>query len=159
MVELKRLTSENIDDIIALQVAEPQKGFISPNSRSIMDAHLAITNNEMAITFGIYKDNVVIGFVIIIYGAKEDNLMPSVAYHNYYLWHFMIDEKYQHKGYGRQALNLLIEYMRTAPCGEAVSCWASYTVGNKGAKAFFKKCGFQENGESVFGEFVTTRRL
>lgn len=159
MVELKRITSENIDDIIALRVADSQRGFVSPTSRSIMDAHLAITNNEVAINFGIYNDNTIVGFAIITYGVHKDNLMPSIAYKNYYLWHFMIDEKYQHNGYGKQALNLLIEYMRTAPCGEAASCWASYTIGNKGAKAFFEKCGFQENGETVFGEFVTSRRL
>jgi diamine N-acetyltransferase len=159
MVELKRLTSENMDEIIALQVSDTQKGFVSPNSRSIMDAHLAITNNEIAVTFGIYNDNILVGFTILTYGVREDKLMPSVAYRNYYIWHFMIDQQYQRNGYGKQALNLLIEYMRTAPCGEASSCWASYTVGNTGAKAFFEKCGFQENGETVFGEFVSVRRL
>ncbi|MCR4580595.1 MAG: GNAT family N-acetyltransferase [Treponema sp.] len=159
MVELKRMTPENVDDIIALQVAESQKGFVSPNSRSIMDAHVAITNNEMAITFGIYADDILVGFIILTYGAKEDRIMPSVAYRNYYLWHFMIDKKYQRNGYGRQALNKLIEYMRTAPCGEAKACWASYTIANQGAKAFFEKCGFQENGETVFGEIVSMRRL
>ncbi|MBR1639861.1 MAG: GNAT family N-acetyltransferase [Treponema sp.] len=159
MIELKRITSENIDEIIALQVAESQKGFVSPNSRSIMDAHVAITNNEIAITFGIYNDNEVVGFIILTYGVREDRLMPSVSYHNYYIWHFMIDEKYQKNGYGRQAMNLLVDYMRTAPCGEATACWASYTIGNKGARKFFEKCGFHENGESVFGERVTVRPL
>ena len=159
MVELKRITSENMDDIIAIQVAESQRGLVSPTSRSIMDAHLAITNNEIAITFGIYADDLLVGFTILTYGVKEDNLMPVVAYHNYYIWHFIIDEQYQGNGYGQQALNQLIEYMRTSPCGEAKSCWASYTIGNTGAKKFFEKCGFSENGETVFGEIVTTRRL
>ena len=159
MVELKKLTSENLDDILALQVAENQKGFISPNSRSIMDAHLAITNNEIAITFGIYSNNKVIGFIILTYGAHEDKVMPSVAYRNYYIWHFMIDEKYQGQGLGREALNCLIDYMRTAPCGEGKFCWASYPLGNKSAKAFFEKCGFAENGETVFGEIVTVKKL
>lgn len=159
MVELRRITSENFDAIVALQVAESQKGFVSPNSRSIMDAHLAITNNEIAITFGIYANDVLVGCTILTYGVKEDTVMPSVAYRNYYIWQFMIDEAYQRKGYGKQALYLLIDYMRTSPCGEAKSCWASYTRGNKGAKDFFEECGFQENGETVFGEIVATRHL
>ena len=159
MVELRRLTSENMDEIIALQVAENQRGFVSPNSRSIMDAHVAITNNEIAITFGIYDDKIVVGFLILTYGVNKDPLMPSIAHRNYYIWHFMIDEKYQRQGYGRQAINQLFEYMRTDPCGEGKLCWTSYTVGNKGAKTFYEKCGFQENGETVFGEIVTVRRL
>lgn len=45
--------------------------------------------------FGIYKENVMVGYVMVIYDYYEDM---------YNIWHMMIDEKYQNNGYGTKAL-------------------------------------------------------
>lgn len=44
----------------------------------------------------------------------------------YYIWRFMIDKKYQKRGYGKEALKLAINFIRTFPCGKAEYCVLSY---------------------------------
>ena len=44
---------------------------------------------------------------------------PKIADSNYNLWRFMIDKRYQKKGYGREAMKLALEFIKTLPCGEA----------------------------------------
>ena len=44
---------------------------------------------------------------------------PAVAKDNYNLWRLMIDEKYQNKGYGKEAVKLALEFIKSFPCGKA----------------------------------------
>ena len=44
---------------------------------------------------------------------------PNVATGNYNLWRLMIDKNYQHKGYGRQAVKLALDFIKTYPGGTA----------------------------------------
>ncbi|MEH6587072.1 MAG: GNAT family N-acetyltransferase [Halioglobus sp.] len=56
----------------------------------------------------IYADDQAIGFVML-------ELDPGKA--QYYLWRYMIDKQHQGHGYGRQALELVIEFVRRQPIG------------------------------------------
>ena len=51
MIEFRKITHENLHEIINLTVAENQSKFVSPNSASIMDAYVAITNDGIALAF------------------------------------------------------------------------------------------------------------
>lgn len=159
MIALKKITHDNLQEIVGLSVAENQRGFVASNAQSIMDAYVAITNDGIALPFGIYDGEEAVGFIMLTYGMKKDAAMPDVAYHNYCVWRLMIDEEHQGKEYGKQAMEAALEYMRTFPCGPAESCWLNYEPENAGAKAFYEKCGFQETGERFFGEIVAMRRL
>ena len=63
---------------------------------------------------------------------------------NYLIWRFMIDKKYQKKGYGREAMRLALDFIRTFPCGEADYCWLSYEPGNEVARKLYASFGFEE---------------
>ena len=67
-----------------------------------------IAGNGYAFSFDIYDDD------------------TPVATDNYNLWRLMIDEKYQNKGYGREAVRLALDFIKTLPCGKAECCWLSY---------------------------------
>ena len=60
----------------------------------------------------------------------------------------MIDKNYQNKGYGRQAVELALEFIRTYPCGKADFCWLSYEPENTVAKSLYTSFGFAETGRS-----------
>ena len=51
--------------------------------------------------------------------AEEDEDTPYFMDKSYLIWRFMIDKKYQGKGYGKEALQLALDYIRTFPVGEA----------------------------------------
>lgn len=46
------------------------------------------------------------------YDSIDDN--PKVASKNDCLWRFMIDKNYQKKGFGKQAMSLVIDYVKNA---------------------------------------------
>jgi diamine N-acetyltransferase len=70
---------------------------------------------------------------------------------SYLIWRFMIDKKYQGKGYGREALKLALDYIRTFPVGEAKYCWLSYEPENETARNLYRSCGFEEVKEMPKG--------
>lgn len=159
MIEFRKITYENLHEIINLSVTDSQSKFVASNSASIMDAYVAITNDGIALPFGIYADNRAIGFIMFTYGAKKDENVPVIAYQNYCIWRFMIDAKYQKQGYGKEAIQEAIRYMQSFPCGKAEYCWINYEPENIAAKTLYEKCGFKENGQQFYGEIVAVLKL
>ena len=70
----------------------------------------------------------------------------------YYLWRYMIDARYQGLGFGRQALLLLIEHVRTRP--DAKELLLSYVPAEGGPELFYAGLGFVNTGEVHDGENV-----
>jgi diamine N-acetyltransferase len=62
----------------------------------------------------------------------------------YFLWRFMIDERYQKMGFGKRALDLLIEYVRTRPGVKELGL--SCHPGEDGPEPFYRKYGFSRTG-------------
>lgn len=67
-----------------------------------------------------------------------------MAADNYNLWRLMIDENHQKKGYGREAIRLALEFVKTFPCGKAEYCWLSYEPENEVARRLYASFGFME---------------
>ena len=62
----------------------------------------------------------------------------------------MIDRRYQGKGYGKEAVKLALEFIRTLPSGEAKYCWLSYEPENVAARELYRSFGFKEVPEAYF---------
>ncbi|MBR5424551.1 MAG: GNAT family N-acetyltransferase [Clostridia bacterium] len=56
----------------------------------------------------------------------------------------MIDRRHQQKGYGKEAMRLALDFIRTFPAGEAKYCWLSYEPENEVAKKLYASFGFEE---------------
>ncbi len=65
----------------------------------------------------------------------------------YYIWRFMIDKRYQGNGYGKEALKLAIDFIKTSPSGKAEYCWLSYEPENEVARNLYLSFGFEEKKE------------
>ena len=159
MITLKKVDSSNVWKILQLSVANDQKDFVATNTESIVEAYTTITSGGAALPFGIYEQDELIGFVMFGYGTTGDEDEPEAAIDNYCIWRFMLDQKFQHKGLGKKALTACLDYLRTAPCGPAESCWLSYEPENVVAKALYSSFGFQENGEMCGDEIVSVLSL
>ncbi len=159
MIELRKVDSNNIWEIVKLSVNDNQLNFVATNTESILEAYTTITSGGVALPFGIYNGNTLVGFVMFGYGSNGDEDEPNIAVDNYCIWRFMIDKEYQGKGLGRKALQASIEYLRSQPCGQAAYCWLSYEPENLGAKALYNSMGFLENGEICAEEIVAVLQL
>ena len=147
-LHLEKITKANASEIIELKVRRDQKEYVASNALSLAHAYVALSNNQAVYPFGVYLDNKPIGFIMVGFDAyflgDED---PNVLKKQYFIWRFMIDKRYQGKGYGKQAFNLAVEFVKTFPAGKADLCWVSYEPANEVAKKLYASCGFKEAPE------------
>ena len=160
MLKLKKINRNNIAEILKLEVFDNQKSFVATNNSSIIEAYIAITENNHVFTFGIYKDETPIGFLMIGYDVNSDDEgAPKIAKGNYNIWRLMIDKKFQGKGFGKKTMDLALEFIYTFPCGTAKYCWLSYESDNDVARQLYKSVGFVETDEKDCEEIVAILEL
>lgn len=159
MVQLRKIDSQNIGKIVALEVREDQRTFVATNTQSILEAYCAITNGGVALPFGIYDGETPVGFLMIGYGCDDWENAPAIARENYSVWRLMIDWRFQGKGYGKAAMAAALDYIRTFPRGKAEFCFLSYEPENVAAKGLYHSFGFRENGEMDGEEVVAVLKL
>lgn len=135
MVELRQITKDNYEECISLKVSESQKAFVSPNVHSLAQAWVYY---DTAFPFAIYADDTMVGFIMLGYYKAEGY---------YTLWKFMIDEKYQNKGYGKKALRLGIDYL--VDRFNVKEIYTAYYATNRIARELYASFGFRETGEVV----------
>lgn len=160
MLRLEKINGKNVWNILKLSVNNSQREFVASNEISIIEAYTAITANGYAYPFGIYDGDIPVGFLMI--GFDKDDYWedaPDVATGNYNLWRLMIDKNFQHKGYGRQAVKLALDFIKTYPCGPAEYCWLSYEPENQIAKELYASFGFIETGDMDGEEIIAVLKL
>ena len=160
MIRLEAVNGKNVWELLKLSVEDSQRTFVAGNDTSIIEAYTAITGHGYAYPFGIYDGDIPVGFLMI--GFDKDDYWddaPAIATGNYNLWRLMIDKKYQHKGYGKQAVKLALDFIKSFPCGRAEYCWLSYEPENETAKNLYAKYGFKENGDKDGEEIIAILKL
>ncbi len=160
MLYLEKVNGNNVWDILKLTVSESQKNYVAANDISIIEAYTTITGNGYAFPFGIYDGDTPIGFLMIGFDVDDYWIdAPEIARGNYNLWRFMIDKAYQNRGFGREAVQLALDFIKSFPCGEAEYCWLSYEPENEVAAKLYHDFGFIENGERDGDEIIAVLDL
>ncbi len=68
----------------------------------------------------------------------------------YYVWRFMIDGRFQGRGFGRRAMEVLLSRMRAAPKAKTVTLDVVQASGS--AEEFCRQLGFELKGTVHHGE-------
>ena len=134
MVELRKITEDNFIEAFNLKLAPGQERFVSHPIRSLAQAYVY---REQCQPFGICSDGKMIGYVMVIY----DNNVPE-----YDIWHMMIDESMQGRGFGSAALDRVIEYIRPKPFGSSDRVALTCNKDNPIAKKLDESKGFFATG-------------
>lgn len=132
MVVLRKITRDNLDEVLALSVAEHQESYVSTVSDSLAQAYVY---RDTAFPFAIYADDMPVGFIMLCYYESRKQ---------YTLWKFLIDKEYQGKGYGKEALKQGITYLKE--CFDAKEIYTGVFLENETAKRLYKSVGFVETG-------------
>lgn len=138
-VTLREVTNDNLRQLLKLDVAEAQRHFVASNAVSLAQAHF----EPYAWYRAIYAADAPVGFVMLYD-------QPYKA--TYFLWRLMVDARYQGRGYGHQAMQQAIAYVRTRP--GATQLKVSYVPGPGSPQSFYQKLGFADTGEVDEGEIV-----
>ena len=134
MTELRAITEDNFLDAFNLRLAPGQEDFVSHPVRSLAQAYVY---RDQCQPFGIYAEGKMVGYVMVIY----DRDVPE-----YDVWHMMIDEAEQGHGYGREALELVLQYIRTRPFGDSDRVALTCNKRNTAARRLYESKGFSETG-------------
>lgn len=150
MISLKAINHSNWLQCIELEVAEEQRQYVNPNIFSLAESFVhSDANKEDAdeyyrcIPFAIYNDEQMIGFTLISY-EKECDFDDTPGYEIYRL---MIAKDYQGKGYGKEAMKRILEYIKTFPYGKVEYIYASWHPDNKVSEGLFLANGFKIVGK------------
>ncbi|MBR6113639.1 MAG: GNAT family N-acetyltransferase [Oscillospiraceae bacterium] len=134
MVELKPITEDNFLDAFNLKLASGQESFVSLPIRSLAQAYVY---RDQCRPFGIYAGETMVGYVMVIY----DYDVPE-----YDIWHMMIDASMQGRGYGGEALDRVIDYIRTKPFGDSGRIALTCNKNNPIARRLYESRGFSATG-------------
>ena len=102
VVELREVTRDNVRALCRLDVAPSQTGFVAPNAVSLAEASF----EPKAWHRGIYADGRPVGFAMLSIDPEKPE---------YYLWRFMVAAGFQGRGYGRAAVGLIADHVRSLP--------------------------------------------
>lgn len=77
-------------------------------------------------------------------------LWENPAEGKHFLWRFMIDEKFQRRGYAKRALGLVIQHVKQNPKAHEIR--VRYRKGEGSPQSFYERMGFKDTGEMVDSE-------
>ena len=138
-IELKEVTAENLRKIAALKVKPGQQNFVAPNAYSVAQSKFY----PSWVCLAAYAGEVPVGFAM--YGIDDDD-------NTLWIIRMMIDEEFQGKGYGRETLLALVEYIKSRNYVKEI--FLSFVPGNDTAKKLYESFGFKDTGRFEQGEFV-----
>jgi diamine N-acetyltransferase len=144
-ITLREITSETVGAVTRLSVTPSQQGFVASNAVSLAEALFS----DEAWYRAIYDGDELVGFVML---ADETLRTEPPAEPNIGLWRLMIDQRYQGRGFGREAMRLVVDHVRSRPGVRYF--YTSYVPGPGGPGPFYLGLGFEPNGEIEDGEVV-----
>lgn len=153
-VTLREVTQETWRDVARMEVSEDQHHFVAPNVYSLAEAAY-----EPGLTpAAIYADETLVGFALYTHEpAQGEWAFTRTPYQGELgILRMMIDKQYQGKGYGRQAMQALIERLRQLPGGQAIIL--NFAPTNAGARRLYERLGFviyEEDEESCWARLST----
>ena len=145
MISLRIIDEENFVKCISLKLTIEQQEHIASNCYSLAEAYAMRNSLSIPIPYAVYFEEDIVGFVMFEYQPFIEN-NPEFDEAVFYISRMMIDKKYQGKGYGREALQQAIDFMKSYP-EKAKAVVLSCSKDNSKAYKLYKTFGFQFTGE------------
>jgi GNAT superfamily N-acetyltransferase len=145
-ITLREITAENWQKAIQLKVSENQQNFVASNLYSLAQVQFLPEFKAM----GVYVEEEMVGFTM--YGIDADD-------GNYWIYRLMIDEKSQGKGFGKAALNEVVEDIRNTNSTGIPYVVLGFEPKNHLAKKMYEKAGFIETEMASWGEQLARLEL
>ncbi|MCA9908384.1 MAG: GNAT family N-acetyltransferase [Anaerolineae bacterium] len=139
---LREVTRDNWRPLALLSRGLPpdQQRYVAHNAISMLDAYYG----DGAFTqVGVYVGEQPVGYVL--YGLDRET-------GQWWIIRVMIAHGEQGKGYGRAAMQQVIERLRATPGCDAI--FISFVPENQAARALYESLGFVDTGEVEEGELV-----
>jgi SAM-dependent methyltransferase len=138
-VSLREIDAENVRAVCDLRVAPGQETHVAPNGVTIAES----AYEPNAWLRAIYAGDAPAGLLALVADTEA---------HDYWMARLMIAGQYQGRGYGRDAIALLVEHVRSLPGASQLE--TSCVPDPDGPLGFYRGLGFEQTGEVREGELV-----
>jgi len=129
-VTLKDITRDNFEELISLYVDQEQEQFVASNLYTIAQMQF----KEEKIAKGVYVDKKAVG--LIAYDLED-----------YDIWRLMVDFRFQGRGYGKKAMELVLNILRKD--GRLKTARTSIVMENVVMRNLVESFGFKESGKVI----------
>ena len=146
-ITLKKIDETNFLSAFGLKLREGQERFVSHPVRSLAQAYVYY---HQCTPFGIFCDEQMGGDGMVIYDYELAE---------YDIWHMMIDEAQQDKGYGKAAMQKVLEYIKTKPFGTSNRIALTCNTENAPALHLYTSLGFAPTGAKYDDEIELVLNL
>jgi len=147
-LSLQEVTRENWHATLELAVFPEQQHFIAayvPIAAIALAKAYIRPGGLVWVPYAFYANTQMVGFTALAYEPESLD--------NYWIFHFFIDRHYQGRGYGKEALDLLLQFIRN----HHPHCQALHLTvhpENAHAQHLYTSAGFQPTGALFSGEPV-----
>lgn len=138
-VQFREIDKNNWEQCIELSVHDDQKEFVANNSYSLLQSKFIKDLHPLSI----YVQNEMVGF--LMYGEDPENKRMEMC-------RLMIDQDFQGKGYGKHAVQQLLERVRDTY--GSIDFYTSVVPDNVDTIKFYEDRGFIKTGEIMWDEVV-----
>lgn len=136
-IRLVPLDADNWEEAANLTLRDHQIAFIAPNVASIAESRFHPELRPIAV----YAGDAMIGFAMYARSNHDGQ---------YWIYRFMIDQRYQRQGFGLRSMLVLIDHIRALPNVPEVNI--AYDDHNEPARQLYLRAGFIEGGLAPWGE-------
>ncbi|MDQ3705812.1 MAG: GNAT family N-acetyltransferase [Chloroflexota bacterium] len=142
-VTFRDITEDNFEQVIGLELADDQQGFVRSNLYSIAQSKAIPVLTPKAVY---NEQDELVGFVLYR-GVRDPDADPDG-----WLVRIMIDKRYQGRGYGRQTMVEIIRLVRDDMGCRSIGL--SVEPKNQNARKLYDSLGFRETGEAIQGQII-----
>lgn len=135
MVELRTIDEDNYRECLQLDASACNVDFVDPVAWSLAEAWVFYPDSR---PFAIYANGVTAGYVLMYVGENNPQII-----------NFMIDSRFQRKGYGLAAAKLCVEYLCRKHNARRISL--PVDPDNIAAQRLWSNAGFQMTKDAEDG--------
>jgi diamine N-acetyltransferase len=147
-VELRDITADDWETAINLEISPEQLGMVDPNAVSIAESRF----HPWMLPQAIYHGDEMVGFTMF-------STYPDPREGHCWVHRFMIDQRYQGRGFGRSGIRAVVRAMAALP--DCDDIWIGYDERNPAAASLYRSVGFVETGKAPWEgtDMAAVRRL
>jgi diamine N-acetyltransferase len=165
MITLRKLSFDNLSAVLQLHVNDIQKKFVEEASYTIALAYAGIMEGAPGELIVFYHEETPVGLVLIgksNVGKQEPKILQQYG-QVYRIIGFLIDERHQHKGFGRKALEMTLQKIDSYLDEHPLPIALEVKENNESAISLYKSVGFHNTGvryddDCVFVKLPSTTR-
>jgi histidinol dehydrogenase len=139
--DVRPVDKANHEAVLKLQVAAGQRHLVAAPERSLAQVAYEPRGRALAL----FDGDTAVG-MMLLYDARQDDEDPA---NQLYVWRLMVDARFQQRGYGRLAMQWVLDEARRGGYAEV---GLSHVDRPGHAGGFYEKLGFAYTGEVDEGE-------